>query len=332
MTTIIAASHNNKSTNGTTRNSHNPPSIEAPLVVHSKKRRIDAADDNANDNRTMTKFPTGTSGNLNTSLLTDSNSTAKIQFQTVHFNILRALYQDNNSEMDFDTDDPSLLNRKDDDLMKDTKQQRSSSQQQTHSSTNIRGDGTPIDLNHTTIWDHIQSFMMHHRESLLHIQHRIERASHLHEAALEYCHTMATTADAPAAATAAAAAGTATTNDSFRIIANIIGSQSKMIQAQKQVPSVLLPLREEVTKRIETLQARYTKLCQQQSSMANNYFVNAYKPQEGEDDEHTTTTTVSKGFRPSSTIRNDPSNRTELQYKIQLWSLLLHDLTEVLRN
>ena len=290
MTTIIATNHNKKSTN------------EAPLIVLSKKRRIDNTDDNADDNRNMSKVPSGNSGHCNTSLLTDSNSTSKIQFQTVHFNILRALYQDKNSERD--------------DLIEDTKQQqRSSSQQQTRSSS-------PIDLNHTTIWDHIQSFMMHHRESLLHIQHRIERVSHLHEAALEYCPTTATTA----------AARTATTNDSFRIIANIIGSQSKIIRAQKQVPSVLLPLQEEVTKRIETLQAKYTELCQHPSSMATNYFIHAHKLQEGEDDEHTTTTTVAKGFRPLPTVRNDPSNRAELQYKIQLWSLLLHDLTEVLRN
>ena len=304
MTTIIATNHNKKSTN------------EAPLIVLSKKRRIDDTDDNANDNRTMMNVPIGISGHCNTSLLTDSNSTSKIQFQTVHFNILRALYQDKNSERDDDSDLPSLRNRKDDDLIEDTKQQqRSSSQQQTRSSS-------PIDLNHTTIWDHIQSFMRHHRETLLHIQHRIERVSHLHEAALEYCPTTATTA----------AARTATTNDSFRIIANIIGSQSKIIRAQKQVPSVLLPLQEEVTKRIETLQAKYTELCQHPSSMATNYFIHAHKLQEGEDDEHTTTTTVAKGFRPLPTVRNDPSNRAELQYKIQLWSLLLHDLTEVLRN
>jgi hypothetical protein len=302
MTTIAA---NNMTTETPTRKQPTPSSFNntddtVETAIHSKRRKVHDIDTTIPSNK--------------------SNTESRIRFLTVHFNVLQALYRDKcHTKCNSDHSDIVTGNY-----------------QSTTSNSNGEEGPTPaLDVD-TNIWDHIQSFMMYQRESLLQIHQQVEHMSNIHQAALEYCHT-------PSSATVVTDSinhsnnGTEVnldhftsnpkavplssthkppTNDSFGIIANIIGYQSKVIQQQKQVPSLvtLQQLQEEVTKRIASLQLIYNKQCELLSFQSTLDL---------------TTTAVPK---QSPTIGAHRSYRTELQYKIHLWSLLAHDLREVLRN
>jgi hypothetical protein len=192
--------------------------------------------------------------------------------------------------------------------------------------------------------------MMYQRESLLQIQQRIENISNIHQAAVKYCHTTSssTVTDSvistnqshhdrkgtvahqnlqtsiPVVPIPSSSSLHKSRNDSFRIIANIIGYQSKVVQQQKQVPSlvVLQQLLQEVTKRIASLQKAIDTKPGQLPPLKNNNHGVQWNVEDF-------TTTIPKS---SPTIGDDRSHRTELQYKIHLWSLLAHDLKEVLKD
>ena len=318
-----------------------PPSFsKVETSIHSKKRKINYGDialcltnealkDDNSSNSSILVVPNDTTTNT---IVAKSNVESRIQFLTVHFKILQALYKDK-SLTDYD------------DLHLDT-----CSQHYPQSNSTTNSNTTIIDA--TNIWYHIQSFMMHQRESLLQIQQRIEHISNIHHAALEYCPTKSTTVNSKTAlnnprhdvkakeanqkhflsnpvVSSSSSSRRKSTNDSFRIIANMIGQQSTMIQQQKQVPTinVLQQLLQEVTKRIASLQEIYIKQCQRPASIqATSFQIYDHKPVvQGNED----LTVVSKRL---PTIDEDRSYRTELQYKIHLWSLLAHDLKEVLRN
>jgi hypothetical protein len=311
----------------------------AETSIPSKKRKI--TDGDCDDVLRWTKEAasgnsslTAVLGNATNSFVASSNAeSSRIQFLTVHFNILRALYRDNSQ-----TDN-------DDDHLDSTKWTLPPPP-----STNAGVEDAPM-VNTANIWYHIQSFMMYQRESLLQIQQRIEHTSDLHQAALEYCDspTTAVTTNSTIAMSksiieekgnqtdqnhfkssnhiVSSNSSQKPTNHSFRIIANIIGQQSKIIRQQKQVPSigVLQKLLQEVARRIASLQAIYTKQCQGQGSIsAKSFQINDHKVQDNED------STAEQ--KRSPTVCCERSYRMELQYKMHLWSLLAYDLKEVLRN
>lgn len=314
---------------------HQLPPVVAVPSIPSKKRRMDDSEADVqwvsrgvmNGTSTLAMIPNDDS---NTLLWSNSHSESRIQFLTVHFNLLQALY--NHESMHAAQDDSlSLLSRKSDDTL-NTKRQNTS-----HESpfTNME---TPI-WNDTNIWRPIQSFMIHQRELLLQVRQRIEHISNLHQAALECCSPTtptevvdnATSSSNPVVVKVVVSSSlkTSSTNDSFRIIANIIGQQSKVIQQQKHLPSImaLQQLLQEVTRRITSLQAIYDAKQFQPPPPPPTYVIKNHNDRDN-DEEHDR----AKGFKPSSTIYNERSYRTELHYKIQLWSLLAHDLKEVLRS
>ena len=319
MTTVVVANRTTTGSTTITTTSNNE-------TESSKKRRIDQSEDD-------TRWAKGgePKGNpttiMRTSLLSDSNTESRIQFLKVHFDIVQAMYHKNNNPTEENNDcSPSLLSRKSDDPLGDTEHQRNNFHQPLQK--NSEEDNVPI-WDDTNIWSHIQSFLTHQRELLLQIQHRIDHISKLHQASLECCSvtTTATVIDNGTGhdASFSSLIKTSTNDSSFRIIANIIGQQSKVIKQQKHVPSivVLQQLLHEVTRRIEELQDVSAKQFQQKQI----YFIENRKDMDIEKQNRTAIPP-----KRSSTTCNDSSYRTEIQYKIQLWSLLAHDLKEVLRD
>ena len=332
----IAARHIPTSTDVSLTRNNEPSPISEPSPLkeaesssYSKKRRIYNDDDGlhltkeaVNDSRTLKQAE-----NTNSMLTTVSNTESHIQFLMVHFNILKALYRDDDHTENSDNHLEIKLGTPSGEYPK----------------RNIGVVDAPV-VNAANIWNHIQSFIMYQRESLLHVQQQIDHVSNIHQAALEYCRTSTDATNSVATMNnrnntnyiperdhshrKSTSSMHTVTNDSFRIIANIIGQQSKMIQQQKQVPSiaVLQQLLQVVTKRIESLQVAYTKIYQQPQHSAKlpvtTSFINDHN-------DHKDMTAVPKRSR---TMYNERSYRTELQYKMHLWSLLAHDLKEVLRS
>jgi hypothetical protein len=304
----------------------------------------DGDDDDGDDDDGDGDFNLTMKGNLSVlpsdatnTMIDSSNDVSRFQFLTVHLNILKALYLD---ESRVGHDDHKHI---------DTSQQDQHPQSTTGSTSGVRQNVQPL-LDTSNVWDHIQSFMMYQRESLLQIQQRIEHISNIRQAALKYCHatSSSTVTDSvistnqshndrkgtvahqnlqpsiPVVPIPSSSSLHKSRNDSFRIIANIIGYQSKVVQQQKQVPSlvVLQQLLQEVTKRIASLQKAIDTKPGQLLPLKNNNHGVQWNVEDF-------TTTIPKS---SPTIGDDRSHRTELQYKIHLWSLLAHDLKQVLKD
>ena len=331
MTTIIAT---NPTTTGTRKNDKEMTTTTSSCELQrescvSSKKRVTTSDN------PRTAVP---NDNTSTFLSSDTHSESRIQFFMVHFNILQALYRKESPN----ASDPSLLPRHNDVTDDDdadvedephSPQQQQQQQQQCDLQSPInfhsnKNDSVPMIMwNSNNLWLHIRSFMMHQREFLLHIQQRIEYISHLHEAALECCPNTTTTT--PRSTTPHHHDPTTTNDSSFRIIANLIGQHSKTIRQQKQVPSIVMiqQLLHEVIRRIESLRADADAM---DDTKRPSYLIQNHNGRENEERGNSTTP---KGFQTSLRSQyDDRSYRMEIRYKIQLWSLLAHDLKEVLRN